>query len=109
MGDLYGIVANVLEPDKVFSLGAKAWLANGTGGEGWERFEWLARAKGGRLVLKWAPTTRFHRFRCKWIPEHLRDRVSYMTWIDRRSAEVMAVQLATFADAARIAHPNRRI
>jgi hypothetical protein len=33
----YGIVANVVETDRLFRKGAKAWLANGTGGEGWHK------------------------------------------------------------------------
>ena len=103
----YGVVGNVLETDRVFRNGAKVWLAGGTGGEGAYRFEWVGMSRGGRIIKKWAPTTRFNNFRAAWVPEHLRDRV---TWIrgDRPAVEEYAAKLNGWSDEMRVEHPNRR-
>jgi hypothetical protein len=103
----YGIVANVVETDRIFRNGAKAWIADGTGGEGWERFKWIAHSRGGRIIEKWAPTVRFAQFRAKWIPEHLRDRICYLRGT-REEMETLAKQLCEDADRQRTEHPNRR-
>lgn len=96
----YGIVANVVEPDKCFRMGAKAWLAGGTGGEGWERFEWIAMTRGSRAVRKWAPTRRFGNFRCAWIPQHLRNDIYYIIGT-RPDIEAKATQMNEYADKLR--------
>jgi hypothetical protein len=103
----YGIIANVLEPDKIFRTGAKVWIAGGTGGEGWTRFEFFGMSRGGRNIRKWAPTVRFHQFRSAWIPDHMRDTVYYFTG-SSEEMEAIAAQMNDFADSERAAHPNRR-
>ena len=104
----YGVVGNVLESDRAFRLGAKVWIAGGTGGEGAYRFEWIGISRGGRIIRKWAPTTRFSNFRAAWIPQHLRERI---WWIrgDRPTMEAYALRLNTWAEEMRDEHPNRRI
>ncbi len=103
----YGIVANVIEPDRVFRNGAKAWITGGTGGEGASRFIWLAQSRGGRIVQKWAPTMRFDRFRAKWVPKHLRDQIWYVRGT-REEMERLASTLVTFVAEERSQHSNRR-
>jgi len=68
----YGIVANVDGPDHYLRLGSKAWVMDEAGCEGWSRFLWIGRTRGGRLVQKWAPAKRFANFRCAWIPKNIR-------------------------------------
>lgn len=104
----YGIVANVIEPDRVLRKGAKVWLASGTGGEGWHRFEWIGRSRSGRIIEKWAPTFRFNNFRAAWIPEHLRTRVTYMRGT-KPEMEIRAKELNEWADEQRALHPGRQI
>jgi len=107
----YGIVANVAEVDRIFRLGAKAWLSGGTGGNGWDEFKWIATSRGGRIVEKWAPTWRFTNFRAAWIPEHLRERV-YCQLLGmpgtRAAMEARAAELNAYADELRTKHPQRR-
>lgn len=102
----YGIVANVIESDKVFRVGDKCWLAGGTGGEGWSRFVWIANK--GRMIERWVPTHRFDNFRAAWVPEHLRNQVYYMRGT-REEMESRARELCEFADKEREAHPNRAV
>lgn len=105
----YGIVANVIEPDRQLRSGAKVWLAGGTGGEGWYRFRWIGlRHGGGRPIEKWAPTHRFGNFRAAWVPEHLRESVYWMRGT-REEMEARATELNKFAESERIEHPNRMI
>ncbi len=103
----FGIVANVVEVDRLFRLGAKAWLADGTGGEGWERFKWIALARGGRRIEKWCPTWRFGNFRAAFIPPPLSKHIFYIRGT-RAEMEETAKQLADFADKLREKHPDRR-
>jgi hypothetical protein len=103
----YGIVANVMEADRAFRLGAKAWLAGGTGGEGWDKFEWIAHSRGSRIIRKWAPSVRFGRFRAAWVPEHLRERVWYMRGT-REEMEKQAAALNVHAEQLRTKMVNRR-
>lgn len=105
--DEYGVVANVLETDRLFRKGAKAWLVGGTGGEGWHRFKWIALTRSPRRAEKWAPTTRFHNFRAAWIPDHMQDRVWYFRGT-REEIEELATKLNQFADREREQHPSRR-
>ena len=103
----YGIVANCIEPDRVFRHGAKAWLAGGTGGEGLDRFQWIAISRGGRIVYKWAPTVRFGNFRAAWVPEHLRDRVYWMRGT-QEEMEKQAAELNAYAEELRRTKTGRR-
>jgi hypothetical protein len=107
LGAVYGIVANIIEPDQVFRLGAKAWLAGGTGGEGWYKFQWIAFSRGSRIVCKWAPTYRFGNFRAAWVPEHLRDRVRYVRGT-REEMEKQAAGLNALAEEWRAQRALRR-
>lgn len=102
----YGIVGNVMETDRVFRKGAKVWLAGGTGGEGASKFIWIGCSRSGRVIEKWAPTTRFNNFRAKWIPEHLRARI-YWVRGNREAIEEYAASLNKWADEFRTEHPNR--
>lgn len=104
----FGIVANVIEPDRQLRTGAKVWLANGTGGEGWHRFEWIGLRHKGPPIQKWAPTFRFGKFRAAWVPEHLRDKVTYMRGT-REEMEARAAELNAFAESERQTHPQRQI
>lgn len=103
MGE-FGIVANVVEPDRVFRMNAKAWLIGGTGGEGWYRFLWSAKSRGSRTVEKWAPTERFHMFRAAWIPPGVRP--WYITGT-REEMEATATKMNAFADELRATKKNR--
>lgn len=72
----YGIVANALETEPTFRIGAKVWLCHGDNGDGFENRVFYGLGKGGgRKIEKWARTIRFHNFRCAWVPENLRFRV----------------------------------
>lgn len=103
----YGVIGNVSETDRVFRKGAKVWLTGGTGGEGAYRFQWIGMSRGGRVVEKWAPTTRFSNFRAAWVPKHLQERV---TWIrgSKEDVEKYAADLNKWADEMRAESPNRR-
>ena len=69
----YGVVANVMEPDRVLRNGAKVWIMHGWGGGGWERLKVRGLSRGGRTVTKWVPIERLSNFRRAWMPENLRD------------------------------------
>ena len=103
----YGIVANIDEPDRQMRMGAKCWLARGTGGEGWDRFEWIGLTRGHETTMKWIPTHRMANFRAAWVPDHLRGSVYYFRG-SREEMEKMAADLNEFAMAQRKDHPNRR-
>lgn len=103
----FGIVANVIEVDRVARTGAKSWLAGGTGGAGWQRFIWLTMARGGRHIEKWIPTHRMGNFRAAWVPEPLRGRVVYMRGT-REEMEQRAKELNDDADWQRRTMVNRR-
>lgn len=107
-GKEFGIVANVLEPDRIFRIGAKVWLCGGTGGEGWHRFRWSGLARSPRRLEKWAPTLRFHNFRAAWVPEGLRGSVTYMRGT-RPEMEEIAREMEVFAAEQRALHPGRII
>lgn len=101
MADEYGIVANIITTDGTFRSGAKCWLVGGTGGEGWHRFQWLGKSRGGRDIQKWAPTKSFHRFRAAWIPDHVHNgRYVYMMGT-RDEMEKMAFKMEAFAQTLR--------
>ena len=103
----FGIVANVEETDRQMRTGAKCWLAGGTGGEGWNRFQWLGLTRGHDTIVKWMPTHRMANFRAAWVPNHLRGAVYYVRGT-REEMEKMAADLNDFAMAQRAEHPNRR-
>lgn len=103
----FGIVANIEEPDRQMRAGAKCWLSGGTGGEGWDRFEWIGLTRGHETIKKWIPTHRMANFRAAWVPPHLRGSVTYVRGT-REEMEKMAADLNNFAAEQRSAHPNRR-
>ena len=94
MGNEYGIVANIVETDRFLRTGSKAWLIGGTGGEGWERFVWVGRTRGGRLVRKWVKTKRLSNFRCAWIPQHIKELAKGELYISGNQNEIKEVALA---------------
>lgn len=95
----YGIVANVAAVDRQLRTGSRAWLVGGTGGEGFHRFQWLARTRSGRMVTVWKPTQRFDNFRCAWIPDHIRAKHPYIYMEGTRPAMVeRAAQIQAFRD-----------
>lgn len=98
----YGIIANVLETDRIFRTGAKVWLLTVMNGN----FRWFGMSRGGRNIEKYAPITRFHNFRAAWVPVHMFDRVCWTA--SREDVEARAAQLNETADAERAVHPNRR-
>lgn len=98
----YGIIANVLETDRVFRTGAKVWLLTTQNG----RSIWFGMSRGGRKVQKYAPVHRFHNFRAAWVPVHMLDRVCWRG--SQADAVIRAAELNTYAEAERAAHPNRR-
>ena len=101
----YGIVANVTETDRVFRKGVKAWMAYCYSGG--ERVKWIAMSRSGRVVEKVSPTSRFENFRCKWIPENLREHIIEERG-DRAQMEGRAAFWNARAKEARGDHPNRR-
>lgn len=102
----FGICCNVFETDKVFRMGAKAWLGFATGSH--DRCKWLAQARRGAwLHEKWAPIMRFHNFRAQFVPPPLDGRVSIRG--DRAAMEKLARELEADAAELRAQHPNRRI
>jgi hypothetical protein len=103
----YGIIANILEPDHVLRMNAKCWLADGTGGMGWYSFQWIGITHGGRVVQKWAPTHRLHRFRAAWIPAHLDDRIRYIRG-PKEQMDTMALEMNQFAEELRAARLLRQ-
>lgn len=90
----FGIVANVKGDDRQLRHGAKVWLVDGTGGEGWYRFVVRGLSKHGKTIEKWVPTHKLENFRAKWIPEHLRETIRYQTvrgdrdWMTSMSAQL---------------------
>lgn len=98
----YGIIANVLETDRIFRNGAKVWFVGILN----ERSRWFGLSRGGRKVEKYAPLHRFHNFRAAWVPVHMLDRVCWRG--SQGEAVIQAAKLNTLADAERAAHPNRR-
>jgi len=99
----YGIVANILEVDRAFRFGAKAWMAQWESGG--ERARWVALSRGGRIIEKYASVHRFKNFRCAWIPEHLRKRIFQRG--TRKEMEEYALFWEKRAEEARSDHPNR--
>lgn len=97
----YGIVANVIEPDRVFRLGAKCLLIGGTGGEGWYRFEWQGMARNGRRVKKWTPTERFGNFRAQWIRPEIRDHHFFYIMGTREDMQKCAENMNKFREELR--------
>lgn len=105
--DEYGIVANVIETDRVFRKGAKAWLKRYVG---FEKMEWIAMSRGSRRIKKISPVWRFSNFRCAWVPEHLRS--GDFEWRlyelgSKAEMEKRAAEFGEYADRARAEHPNR--
>lgn len=94
MGE-YGIVANVSSSDSCLRMSSKAYLIGGAGGQGYERFEWFGRSRGGRLIVKWVTTKRFNNFRCAWIPEHVRKAAHGCVYLcgTREQVERLAIAL----------------
>lgn len=104
----FGIVANVCEPDRVFRMGAKAWLAGGGSGDGAMRFRWIALSRGPREVEKHSPIWRFRDFRAAWVPPPLQDRITEFCGT-REQAEDRARFLEAKAEEWRSSKPNRAI
>lgn len=98
----FGIVANVVETDRVFRTGAKCWYVTTRNG----RPMFIGMSRGGRTVEKYAPLHRFANFRAAWVPDNVRDRVVYC--LSKSDAQTIADHLNRDADESRAAHPNRR-
>lgn len=104
----YGIVANIIRTDGHFRTGAKCWITGGAGGQGYDRFVWYGKSRGGRDIFKWAPTHLFQNFRAAWIPPHMSGgqypewgrHVGYMLG-PRRLVEKRAAELEAFAELER--------
>ena len=103
----YGIVANVVETDRLLRKGAKVWLLGGWSGGGFERVTIRGASRSGRQIEKYAPITRFENFRVAWMPEHLRDKATYFLG-SRDDMDEWARHMASVADRERAAHPHRR-
>ena len=67
----YGIIANVSGIDRFLRLGSKAWLISTLNSDGWTRFKWLGRTRGGSLAQKKVTNKRFGNFRAAWIPDSI--------------------------------------
>jgi hypothetical protein len=102
----YGIVANVVEIDKVLRRGAKVWLRRAWTGGGYERFVVVGAARGGRQIEKWTPIVRLDNFRVAWMPEHLRPLCSIIG--DKAAMEELVALLPGVVARERAAHPGRR-
>ena len=70
----YGIVANV-ESDNAFRTGAKVRVLD---------LQWIDRvrcmgvSKSGRQITKIVPLKRLTNFRVAWVPEHLRNKTTFL-------------------------------
>lgn len=105
-GREYGIVANVVETDRVLRTGAKVWLLGGWNGGGFERVRVRGASRSGRPIEKISPIVRFDNFRVAWMPEHLRDDVTYFLGT-REAMESAVTELQERAATERAAHPGR--
>jgi len=103
----YGIIANVVETDRLLRKGAKVWVLGGWSGGGFERVQVRGAARGGRQIEKYAPIARFDNFRSAWLPEHLRDKATFFLGY-KDDMESRAQLLQRLATEERTAHPNRR-
>lgn len=89
--DLWGVVANVVQPDKHLRLGAKVWLVQPYGGS--DRGSWMGISRGGRLIDKWVDHRRLGHFRAAWIPPALRadsPRIGALPFQSKAAAESQA-------------------
>lgn len=105
----YGIVANVINPDRCLRMGAKVWIIDGTGGQGWDTFVVRGLSRGGREIEKWTTTKRFGNFRAAWIPPMAKGEPRYMRFESRHEAEQVAAKLNEFADNFRAPASGRQL
>jgi hypothetical protein len=105
----YGIVANVLETDRVLRKGAKVWLKGGWRDGGFKRLNVRGLSRSGRPVEKWVPITRLDTFRAAWLPPEMReDHVIVSILGGKDDMTILASRLQHLAESERCAHPARR-
>jgi len=104
---MYGIVANVLN-DRILRTGAKVWLKDINGDAERQLVEGLN--KSGRTVEKYIPRKRLGNYRAAWIPEHLREGISWKhRFATREEAEKVAADLAEMWAGIRFYMPDGQI
>lgn len=105
MSGEFGIVANVVEVDRVLRLGAKVILVGYPNGMA-ERIEVRGLSRGGRPVTKFTAYMKLDNFRPQWLSERHRANVSILG--TREEMEEWAAGFAAQAERERAAHPGRR-
>jgi len=98
--DKFGIVANVIS-DRVLRTGAKVWLDYHNGDAACVRV--IGLSKGGRIVHKYTHHKRLETHRAAWIPEHLRERVTWQ-WGSKDEAQQAADGLREMWAGVRFFH-----
>ena len=68
----YGVVANIVGPDKVLRKGSKVWLRDILGAGQPDRWFVDGISHGGRRVAIWVATKALENFRAAWFPLHMR-------------------------------------
>jgi hypothetical protein len=104
----FGIVANVVETDRLLRKGAKVWLLGGWSGGGFERVTVRGASRSGRPIEKYMAIVKLENFRPAWMPEHLRDKATYFLGT-RDQMEQRIEGLVERVATEREAHPGRRV
>lgn len=87
---MYGLAANVIS-DRVLRTGAKVWIHYCNGNAACPIVTGMS--KSGRIVQKFTHYKRMTNFRAAWIPEHMRERITWQ-WEDKAKVAAMAAKLA---------------
>lgn len=96
----YGIAANVVS-DKVLRVGSKAFIVSYHPPHG----KVCGISKKGRRLEKWIAFKRLEKFRAKWIPDHLRDRIC-LVFCDKIEAQNFADDLQKYYEGLRFYKKN---
>ncbi len=101
----FGIVANVVEIDRVFRLGAKLTIIRLNPGGGNDRLFVSGMSRGGFYIEKYIPIWRLDKFRAKWLKPKLKMKTAVFSSKETMSAK--AAELSIIADRFRKERPNR--
>lgn len=100
----FGVIANVIEDDKVLRFGARVVIVGEWTGGGCERVRVDGMSKAGRSIRKYVPIRRLGTFRASWLHEN--ERVRVIPLGDRPTMEAHAAFLEQQARTFR--NPKRR-
>lgn len=89
MEDVFGIVANVVYPDRCLRLGAKVWVLDIPGDP--DRCKVRGLSRGGRVVTKWVTARRVGNVRVAFMPPQIRA-IAHLRWPTRAQAELYLPQ-----------------